>query len=380
MSLFPEDPDGPTGLASVIVNNSIISNIEPVDFDPSENFTVTLSCAVRSIETPFVNLIYPSSLTTAVRSIQAMFYLAIYLLSIILNILVISLVAKCKKLQTRSTLCALQIIVLDLLYTATVYLIRPISAIADKWLFGEHICIMSGYIFSSYSTIRLFLMFIFAVDRFLAVFFSFTYPKHSSKIIVAVSVFSWSASLVYRGVALPWGIDCYAHISFYHTCSFFVQCSEACLKYSQVSVVLLYVPAVIFPAGIYASLYYKARRIENATESESRAMTIHREEWKPTVTFFLLYLCVVILIIPNFVATIAIYASYDVPPVPLFVFQAALQVLATFPLVADPIMMLRDGNFRDVLKESLASIRCKLRGIGYQREEDEVEVAEATEL
>ena len=62
-----------------------------------------------------VELPFSSTLsTTTVRSLQAIFYILFILFGITLNTLVIVLVAKYKKLQTRSFAIALQVVVLNL--------------------------------------------------------------------------------------------------------------------------------------------------------------------------------------------------------------------------------------------------------------------------
>ena len=345
-------------------------NINPQE-SPSEILNVTASCAVRTIEDPVILTPYSTTLTTTVRSLQAFFYIVILLLAIFLNILVIVLVAKFKKLQTRTNFVALQIIVLNLLLTSSVYLIRPITAIADKWVFGEHVCIISAYVYLIYTSIRFFLMLIFAVDRFLAVFFSFSYPKFSSRMLLTASIFTWCACIVFRGMVLPWWLDCFAHISTFHLCVFFVHCSQACFQYGIASVALLYAPAVVFPTVIFIILHCKARRVKRRNNSESSIRKLHEREWKPTVLFILLFISASALIIPHHVSIISIYNAYVVPPAYFHVFLAVLQIVASCPVIVDPIIMLRDRDFKDVMLDVYVKMRQKRSGIGNQTEENE---------
>ncbi len=365
----------PFELPDFVFNYTITADIEPAD-----NITLSFTCAVRSFENPVVvTHPYSTALNTAVRSFQALFYIVIFLLGNFLNLLVIVLVAKYKKLRTRSTLFAFQIIVLNFVFTSTVFLIRPVTAIADKWLFGESMCIMSGFLVACFSSVRLFLMAVFTVDRFLAVFFSFSYPKRSSKVILWASITTWVATITFRAITLPWGLDCYAHIETFHLCAFTVVCSRACLAYGYSTVVLLHIPATVFPIVIYTLLYCKARRIKNTVNSESSAMKVHKQEWKPTVTFFLLFVSVIALKIPHFLATVAIYSAFEVPPVGLHVFVAVLQVVAAFPVVVDPIVILRDENFKGTLLEICTDMCQKSNSAGHQREEEKTE-EEDTEM
>ena len=149
-------------------NGSTYSN-----FTPSNN--VTLTCAARSLIRPG-ELPFSPALTTTVRSFQTFFYILYLFLGIFLNTLVVLLVAKYKKLRTRSFAIALQVVVSNLIVLLFVYMARPVTAIANKWLFGEYMCIITAFIFVTWVLLRSSLMFAFVVDRFLSVFYPFSYP------------------------------------------------------------------------------------------------------------------------------------------------------------------------------------------------------------
>ena len=181
--------------------------------DAFSNLTVvpdnqTLTCIARSLNRPLM-LPFSTVLTTTVRGVLTTCYILIIVFALFLNTLVIVLATKYKKLRTRSIVIALQIVVSNIGITSTVYLLRPITSIADRWLFGEHICIITGYLFLTYLLVRTLLMFAFVVDRFLSVFWTQFYRKHSSKIMILLCAFTWVFAIVVRGIGFPGILDCY---------------------------------------------------------------------------------------------------------------------------------------------------------------------------
>lgn len=62
-------------------------------------------------------------------------------------------------------------------------------------------------------------MFVFVIDRFVAVFWTYGYPKHSTKIMIILSLSTWVFALVWRVLALP-GILTATDICRLPTCAF----------------------------------------------------------------------------------------------------------------------------------------------------------------
>lgn len=113
------------------------------DFDFA-NFNI--SCAARNIQDS-VDLPYTSTYSTTVSVVQSIFFAFNFLVGSFLNTLVIVLVAKYKKLQTHSLLLALQVVVISLMM-AVLNAISFVNVIANKWLFCEHVCALTGLLLS----------------------------------------------------------------------------------------------------------------------------------------------------------------------------------------------------------------------------------------
>ena len=97
----------------------------------------------------------------------------------------IVLVAKYKKLQTLSFLVSLQVVVLDWLLSISI-LTGLSTNIANKWLFGEYGCAITGFIFSTGSFARTLLMCVFVIDRYLAIVWPYFYPKYKLKVLLSI--------------------------------------------------------------------------------------------------------------------------------------------------------------------------------------------------
>lgn len=325
-----------------------------------DNSTVTTTCLARSIRGPIM-LPYSTTLTTIVRSIQIIIYIIILVVGMFLNTLVIVLVAKYKKLQTRSFAIALQVIVLDLLFTSTVYLLRPITAIANEWLFGEHVCSIMAYINLTSVTIRAFLMLAFVMDRFMLIYFPFRYPKHSSKIMLFASVFIWLLFAVFRSTAFVGILDCFAFLPTSHVCIHFGRCSPTCLIISQLCIGLIYGPATIIPIIFYSVIYRKALKIKKAGR-ELTGIKVDKREWKATITFFMLFIAVFALTTPAVLPPLIIFtvSSLRGPSPVFYVVSVLFQLLASFKVIADPIVIMRHSDVHEIVSKIYGNLRMKL--------------------
>ena len=325
--------------------------------DAFSNFTVvpdnqTLTCIARSLNRPLM-LPFSTVLTTTVRGVLTTCYILIIVFALFLNTLVIVLATKYKKLRTRSIVIALQIVVSNIGITSTVYLLRPITSIADRWLFGEHICIITGYLFLTYLLVRTLLMFAFVVDRFLSVFWTQFYRKHSSKIMILLCAFTWVFAIVVRGIGFPGILDCYVFRLSAYSCIHSSGCSPACATAARISIGIIFGPATIVPVILYAILYFKAQQLKKrlatfAPTAAAGGMKVppddhYRKELKPTLTFFFLLASVFVLTTPAIVVTvIATTLTRTMGPSPvLYAISAVSSTLTACLVVVDPIVILR---------------------------------------
>ena len=323
------------------------------DMETTENTTLFTSCVARSIHNPAV-LPYSSALTTTVRSLQTVVYILVSMLGIFLNTLLIVLVAKYKKLHSRSFAIALQVVTVNLFLASTVLLIHPLNSIANRWLFGEHLCMLAAYIYLTYLLLRTLLMFTFVVDRFLSVFWPYTYPKHSQKIMTVISISTWVIALGAR--IIPGVLDCFSYVPTSYQCVHSSRCSPACVAAANANLAFVFGPATIIPIVLYAALYCKAlqfRKIELRMAKTNSGSREKREkmEWKATITFFMLFVSLFTFTTPVVFLNILFSSiSRDILRSPyMFVMRSVLSSMTSLLVVVDPIVIMRNKDVSEIL-------------------------------
>ena len=315
------------------------------------NFTEidNLTCAARNIQGP-VMLPYSSALTTTVRVLQGVFALLVILVGSFLNTAVIVLVAKFKELQTLSFVIALQVVILDLMI-GFMLVIEVVTSIASEWLFGEYMCAFSGMLLNTITLVRICLMFVFVIDRYLSVNWTFSYPKYKVKIASTLSVLSWVFSILANAVMLPGLLDCYTFSSTGLLCSISSQCSQTCSIYIRVYFIVT-VPLILVPIFLYGQLYYKGRKIRKESIAVP-AIANQKSELKAMVTFSLLFLTVLVLTLPNYTILsiiAAVFPSGEFSPVAYVVVVVNLSLVSLFT-ITDPIVIMRNEDVRMILSE-----------------------------
>ena len=317
-------------------------------FDSEDNFTLT--CAARNIQGP-VDLPYSTTLLNTVRVCQSIFLIMLLSGGTLLNLLVIILVAKYKKLQTLSFGIALQIVAINLML-APVTLIQLTNSIANRWVFGEHMCALVGSFQFLLTIVRVAVMLIFIIDRFLLVFCPYAYPKCQIKIIIILSVVPWLFAVVACIIGLV--LDCYTYVPTTWFCSVNSSCNSSCSIFLGLCLVLYTAPSTIIPIFLYAILFIKARKVKKtmATAQGEDAETTNYD-WKATITFFLLFISVFVLTLPNlafFFITNAIYRGETLPAV-LYVFRVIVVSFISLLPITDPIVIMRNKDVKEVISE-----------------------------
>lgn len=165
--------------------------------------SVTLSCAAGSISDP-VTLPSSTTLANVVRSFQGIYFGLLSVFGCSLYILVLWLVIKSKNLRTFSFVFGLQVIILDLMLSVFLFTIIIVpNIIAGRWLFGEHIWALTGFVFVTTASERTLVMFVLVLDHFLIIYWPFSYPRYKVKCVICLSLTSWFL-LVYFPCQIFW--------------------------------------------------------------------------------------------------------------------------------------------------------------------------------
>ena len=313
-----------------------------------------LSCVAMNIQNPEA-LPYPATFLIVLRALQSLVYFLCFFFGGLLNLLVIILVAKYKKLQNHSFGIAVQVSAVNVVLSI-LYLTSLISAIAGRWVLGEYLCIISAMLLFITINVRTLLMFVFVVDRFLFVFFPFTYPKHHRKVVIGLLVVVWVFSIAAGIPPIPPILDCYTFHSRSYLCSHFSECGRDCSLFSSTNYTLIALPATVLPTVLYAILFIKAWKIKKSMPSIPKEES--EREWKATITFAILFVSLFAATLPSITTNFIINRVYAGSVVPPAVYAAAVvcTALLTVVPVTDAIVILRNRDIREAYQEAKETI------------------------
>ncbi len=324
-------------------------NIEESGSSAFDNET----CSARILRDQAVNVHVGETL----RYFRILFYLFLLFFGASLNISVIILVSKFKRIRTLSFALALQIVTINLIIVFAVITSNIISNIANQWVFGKSLCVIIGALHYIAHMARIVLMLVFVIDRALAVFFSLSYPEHRRKIVCISSIIAWLLVIVLAIIMLPGVLDCYEFSPLRMGCYPSGDCNKNCESVLYVGDFLIVLPSIIASAVMYCSLFWKAKKAVNhdlipANIPEGKVNPFKRE-WRATKTIFYMFVALIILTVPFyiwfFIHEIAAAASET--PGWLFIFNVIIFNLITLLVMVDPIFIMRNRDVRDVLSE-----------------------------
>ncbi len=292
-------------------------------------------------------------------------------ISVCMNLIVIILIAKFKHLRQTTYFLALQLIIIDLVYTCTNSLVSIISAIARQWILGLGLCQFTGNFFDVLIFLRSSLMFVFVCDRFCCVFIPFDYPRIRKKVIIFLIV-----GLLLNGalIVVPYVYDCiifsrFAWYCFNTTRGCFNE--KVCSPFLIALSVFRYSMGSVLPLIMYIILFIKARQIRQRTAIPVAVMSGYILERKTRerkanytfLTLFLLTFCVTSLTLFHFlvIRPISIISEANSEILnQLFIF--VLRVYYNLLPILDSIAIMRNSDFHCVLRKMKETIRNRLFG------------------
>ena len=348
---------------------------------PPTNITEYLICAARDVEGSSLSTDTDSGsrpLVLIVKIYLILLFYSTFIAGSLLNFLLLYLIIRYKKLHTLSFVISLQIVFLDLLQLYGVYLFRLVTVFTDEWLFGIGVCVLTGFIDILVRVVRSFLMCVFVIDRFLSVFAPYFYPRHDKKIAITLSAISWILAFLSQLPVFPGLFDCYGYLAERLQCRYLSLCSQPCMVYAQFYVAVIFIPTTILPVVLYILLYWKVKKIEKAGPAAVAPVGGENQpvkrDWKAAITFFLLFLTVFILTAPPSVLLVILAATLSIVPAQAgFVILAFLTSVASLLVVADPIVIMRHSDVKEVLCEIKTKL-CGRCGSSSRQDTNQVEL------
>ena len=157
-------------------------------------------------------------------------------------------------------------------------------------------------------------------------------------------------------------------------------CNQSCLVYARVYIIVIFIPTTILPVVLYTLLYLKVKKIKKAgpatvTSAGGENQPVKRD-WKAAITFFLLFLTVFLLTAPPSVLLAILSATLsNVPAQAGFVILAFVNSVPNFLVVADPIVIMRHSDVKEVLREIKTKL-CGRCGSSTRQDTNQVELCD----
>ena len=246
----------------------------------------TLTCIARSIQGP-VEFPFPVLVPFVVRCVPILYFVYICFFGVALNIWTPYLVWKFKFLQTLSFSFAVQISILNIFSSLTIAFCSMISAMTNKWLLGEVMCIIIGSIHFFTQALRGQLMMVFVTHRFCLIFMPYWYPRHRAKIVYTLQPIAYVVALL--ASIIPGAFQCYSFSPVPWICQWDPTCSAECTIVRPVLGLGVLIIFNFLPLLLYIALYCKAKRPKSSVQ-EASDIAGQKKEWRAMITFFFLFL------------------------------------------------------------------------------------------
>lgn len=136
------------------------------------------TCGLLPILPPFLDI--PGVLSYLQAGIAALSAV----IGLPLNIYLMVIILRYTKLRKRYLTLALQIVIVETAYHLWIPATIVTSTVADRWIFGEVACSITGMLHDGFAMYRFAMTFVLTIDRFVSVFWPTHYEKKG--IIVAV--------------------------------------------------------------------------------------------------------------------------------------------------------------------------------------------------
>ena len=353
--------------------------------------TTLQSCEIRRLQGSPLPL--SPAATDALRYIQLVYYFGGLFVSLVLNVYLIALIAKCKKLQSMSFYLILQIIAIDLIHCVILFPASIINILINDWAFGFSLCPTIGMMVVLARHTRNFLMLVLAIDRLCSVFLPFWFIRHRKQVIVPLSFGAWLMAFILALIPVTGLLDCYGFQRFTWICLLGRGCrnQDAC-NFFQIFTVSVSAFSVFVSFILYLILLCKAKRLnkivvpslsvftsdttdtgaiktdggsESITEQSSINARKQKTEKRATITFLIFFLALFGVVFPSFIffvvgPQILRLLQVQRPPRAYIIFAVICRSLFSSLVFIDPIALMRNSDVREVNSKVLARLKAKL--------------------
>ena len=314
----------------------------------------TLTCVARSIQGP-VELPFNLYVPLMARCLLIIYFMMVAFFGTVLNGFVLYLVCRYKPLRTLSFIFAIQVTISNFLGSAVLLPISFATVLVNEWLLGVITCKVVGVLSFGNGLLKALLLAGLVSDRFFSIFFTYSYPRYRVKVIWFISI---SAYLIAAAIIVILSVlDCVAFSIHSWTCRVTAACSPPCTGIVQLVIILIFIPSRVIPAIMYTALYCKGRMARETMRQAARSVSasescIEKRESRATVTFFLMFLSLVIVTLPpGLIALVTniLHSTTNSAQTPWFYVINTISLNFFFlGFIADPIFILRNKDVREL--------------------------------
>ena len=314
-------------------------------------------CVSNSTEQPKC---YPSFAPLAVGYVQAVITILIIVFSLGVNSMIIYLIARFKELRQRSFFLALQLIVINLVYTVLLLPTVVVGSIVHSWVFGPVMCTIIGGYNDFFFSCHFIMLIVMALDRFFAVFMPFFYDRHGNKIAIGLSITAWVFVSIRPITELALG--CFRFVLTHKTCCG-TGCSTpgGCAVFIPVFSWLAVLSGIIVPTTVYVVLYLKGRQLQHNIDVglslEEKARAAFNGRICKTFAMIVLAYVGVGLVVLIFYGWFTIAPEATLESLEFYVLQCLIgRTFSSSITIVNPIIILRNRDVRD----AWAKLKCTL--------------------
>ena len=280
--------------------------------------------------------------------IQAAITLVIIVGSMTVNLLIVYLVVRFKRLRQRAFLLALLLITFNLFHTVVVLPVVFVSAVLRRWVFGDVACLILGGLNGSYYYANFMNILVLTLDRFFTVFMPFFYDRHGNKIAIGMSFLPWiTAALRFTVNA---SLDCFIYVPTHKICITSASSSTPCTISTSIFAWSFVFAGVVVPIVLYVIMYLKGRHLDKklATSKEMKTKGLFNKR------IFRTFLMLLIALVGMSMISIVLLTWFLVSPTRSLAFYI-IQVLvarttSNGATIAYPIIILSNLEVREAWK------------------------------
>ena len=337
----------------------------------------------------------PLSMATAeiIRYIQIIYYSINFPIAVFLNAFVVYLVARYKALHNITFYLALQITVVDLVNSVTIYPTTLANLIAGRYVFTG-LCSVLGVIFIFVRVSRCCFMVVLVVDRFCLIFLPFWYSRHRVKVTIPLSIAAGVISFILAIIPANRILSCFGFQRLTWSCLIGPGCTNPVGCTTHRTLVTTSANGALFLAFLlYLALLLKAKKLRNKVaistsndNPEDREIEKQKSqrEHQANITILILFITLVGISFPSFLfftfGNITLN-SLNIQPPPAGYTIAAIISRTTFSLIAimDPIVIMRNQDVKQVLQQMFAKMKRKWERLSSHHTSSGVENSSTTE-